>query len=58
MGAQPKRKISKQRKNNRRSHHGLDKPALSKCNECNSTKLSHHVCPKCGTYKGVQVLAV
>jgi len=56
MGALPKRKISKQRKNNRRSHDSLLGPSLSLCPNCNKQKLSHRVCPFCGTYKGVQVI--
>lgn len=58
MGALPKRKISKQRKNNRRSHHALTKPNLVECSECKSLRLPHHVCANCGTYKGVKVLQV
>lgn len=58
MGALPKRKISKQRKHNRRSHHALQLPTLTKCEECKAMKPTHTVCPNCGTYKGVQVLKV
>lgn len=58
MGALPKRKISKQRKNNRRSHHAITAPALGKCPECGAAKLAHAVCTNCGTYKGVQVIKV
>ncbi|MCA9383722.1 50S ribosomal protein L32 [Candidatus Dojkabacteria bacterium] len=58
MGALPKRKISKQRKRNRRSHHAIDVPTLVKCPDCNSMKLPHQVCQECGTYKGIQVLQV
>ncbi len=58
MGALPKRKISKQRKRNRRSHHAIDAPTLVKCPDCNSMKLPHQVCKECGTYKGIQVLQV
>lgn len=58
MGAQPKRKTSKQRKNNRRSHHALQSIALSICPECKKAKPAHQVCPNCGTYEGVQVIKV
>ena len=58
MGALPKRKISKQRKNNRRSHQALKAPTLSKCPECKKMKPAHQVCPFCGTYKGIQVIKV
>ena len=58
MGALPKRKISKQRRNNRRSHDSLKAPALSTCPTCKKQKLAHRVCPECGTYKGTQVIKV
>lgn len=58
MGAVPKRKISKQRKRNRRSHYALKKPMMDKCPTCKNNKLPHVVCENCGTYNGVQVLKV
>ncbi len=58
MGALPKRKISKQRRDNRRAHDALKSPTLATCPECKHKKVSHQVCPNCGTYKGVQVLKV
>lgn len=58
MGALPKRKISKQRKNNRRSHDALKHPGLSICPECKKMKPAHAVCSNCGTYKGTQVIKV
>jgi len=58
MGALPKRKISKQRRNNRRSHDALKAPTLSICPNCKKAKKAHAVCPFCGTYKGVQVIKV
>lgn len=58
MGALPKRKISKGRRDRRRSHDFLVEATLTKCNECNEKKRAHHVCPNCGTYKGIQVIKV
>jgi len=52
----PKRKTSRSRRNNRRSHDGLDTPAVSVCPKCKETKLPHRICPACGTYKGRVVL--
>ena len=52
----PKRKTSRSRRNNRRSHDGLDTPAVSVCPKCKETKLPHRICPVCGTYKGRVVL--
>ncbi len=57
MGAHPKRKISKARKNERRSHIKVAEfPVLVECAQCNSMKLPHNACPTCGTYKGREVI--
>ncbi len=57
--AVPKSKISKQRRNKRRSAHWkLDLPGLSKCPKCGEAILSHRACRACGFYKGSAVLAV
>ena len=58
MGALPKRKISHTAQGKRRSHLGIEMPQMEPCPQCHSLKLSHHVCPTCGTYKGEQVLAI
>ena len=58
MGALPKRKISKARRNKRRSHFGLTSPALDYCPQCHSPKLPHHACPTCGTYAGREVIVI
>ena len=54
----PKRRHSKQRTATRRSHDHLTAQALSECPHCHERKLPHHACPKCGFYKGRDVLAV
>jgi large subunit ribosomal protein L32 len=54
----PKRKISKSRRNKRRSHHHLTIPNLSPCPECGEMRMSHRVCPYCGMYKGRKVIEV
>ncbi|HEX6385298.1 MAG TPA: 50S ribosomal protein L32 [Anaerolineae bacterium] len=56
MGAVPKRKISKSRRDRRRSHHALDLFHLVPCPECGTMKRAHHVCHYCGTYNGRQIL--
>lgn len=52
----PKRKLSKGRRDRRRSHLALKLPALVECPQCHELRRPHHVCPSCGTYKGVDVL--
>jgi len=56
MGALPKRKYAKARQGKRRSHQGMDSPALDLCPQCHTPRLSHHVCPTCGTYAGREVI--
>ncbi len=50
--AHPKRKISKQRRDKRRTHYKATLPTLAKCNNCGSTYEYHKVCPECGFYRG------
>ena len=54
--ALPKRKISKARRDRRRSHHALKPFHLVECPECGQMKRSHHVCLECGSYNGRQIL--
>lgn len=54
----PKRKHSKSRRNNRRSHDALAGIHLVECPQCHAMHLPHTVCPECGTYKGVQVVEI
>jgi len=56
--AVPKKKVSKQRKRKRRTHHSAPVPHLSACPNCGDPKLPHRVCPTCGTYKGEQVIEI
>ncbi|MGI6423518.1 MAG: 50S ribosomal protein L32 [Candidatus Dojkabacteria bacterium] len=50
MGALPKRKISKGRRNRRRANDALAKPQISKCPKCKKAKRPHFVCGFCGYY--------
>jgi len=56
MGALPKRKISKGRRNRRRSHDSLTVTRLIACDSCGEMKLPHIMCPSCRTYRGRQIL--
>ncbi len=50
--AHPKRKISKSRRDKRRTHYKATAPTLSECPNCGELKLSHRACPNCGYYAG------
>jgi large subunit ribosomal protein L32 len=50
--AHPKSRISKQRKNKRRTHYKAQEPTLATCSNCGSTTQYHRVCPECGYYRG------
>ena len=57
--ATPKGKVSKARRNARRSAHWkLSQPALVKCPHCGKMKLAHRLCKACGYYGGEQIIAV
>jgi large subunit ribosomal protein L32 len=59
--AVPKRKVSKARRNTRRSNNTkLTVGALVKCSNpaCNEMIKPHHVCKVCGYYNGEKVLDV
>ena len=46
----PKRKMSKSRRDKRRTHYKAVAPSLSTCSNCNEMKLAHRACPSCGYY--------
>ncbi len=55
--AVPKRKVSKARRDKRRSNvWKLDAPGIHKCPKCGEYVLFHRVCKNCGTYKGKEIL--
>ena len=56
--ALPKRKISKARRDKRRTHYKLSAPTYTTCPQCQETKLTHAVCLNCGHYNGRKVLEV
>ncbi len=55
--AHPKHKISKQRRDKRRTHYVAVAPTLASCSNCGATVLFHRVCPECGYYRGRQIIA-
>ncbi len=50
--AHPKSKISKTRRDKRRTHYKAAEPTLTSCANCAASKLMHRVCPECGFYRG------
>ncbi len=50
--AHPKRKISKTRRDKRRTHYKAVEPTVSSCQNCGAAVLYHRVCGECGHYKG------
>ena len=54
----PKRRHSKTRTANRRTHDALKPKSISECPQCHEPKLPHQVCANCGFYNGRQVRAV
>jgi len=58
VGPLPKRKLSRSRRGRRRSHDALTLKHLVVCENCGEYHLAHHVCLKCGTYKGETVIEV
>jgi large subunit ribosomal protein L32 len=42
----------------RRSHHALRPPTLVSCSNCQELIRPHRLCPKCGHFKGRQVVEV
>lgn len=51
-----KKRISKRRTRNRRSHHALKVPNVTTCPKCKNPVKPHYACPSCGYYRGKKVL--
>jgi large subunit ribosomal protein L32 len=56
--ANPKHKISRARRDQRRANKKIVPVSLSVCPQCHEPKLPHYTCLNCGTYKGMAVIAV
>ncbi len=57
--AVPKRKVSKARRDKRRSNNSkLSMPGMTKCPKCGEYNLSHRVCKACGTYAGKEIITI
>lgn len=53
----PKKKLSRTRRDKRRTHDALTATGYVKCSHCGEACLPHRICGKCGYYKGQNRLA-
>lgn len=58
MAGQPKKKISHANQGMRRSHLALAAVGLGPCPQCRALIRPHQACPKCGTFRGRQVIRI
>lgn len=54
--AHPKRRISKTRRDKRRTHYKATVATFAECSNCGSPVLYHRVCSECGYYRGKQAI--
>ncbi|MEM9291993.1 MAG: 50S ribosomal protein L32 [Acidobacteriota bacterium] len=52
----PKRRVSKARRDKRRAHDALKRPMAATCENCGEVKLPHRACAECGHYRGREVI--
>lgn len=51
----PKKRTSRQKRDQRRAHWKATAPNVSTCPNCGEPVLPHRACPKCGQYRGKSV---
>ena len=56
--AVPKRRTTKSKRNQRRSHHGVAKVKIVEDKKSGEYKLSHHIDLKSGFYNGKKILDI
>jgi large subunit ribosomal protein L32 len=54
--AVPRKKVTRSKRDMRRSHDALPKAAPTECPNCGELKLPHHVCAACGYYRDREVV--
>ena len=52
MAAVPKRRISRTRRDKRRTHWKIKAAARTTCAHCGQPALPHRICASCGFYRG------
>jgi large subunit ribosomal protein L32 len=57
MGALPKRRTTRAKRDRRRIHDKAKFGAIILCSHCRRPQLAHRVCPHCGYYAGREVIA-
>ncbi|MCF8359038.1 MAG: 50S ribosomal protein L32 [Prolixibacteraceae bacterium] len=50
--AHPKHRISRTRRDKRRTHYKATPATISSCSNCGAAVKYHTVCPECGYYRG------
>ncbi|NNK79431.1 MAG: 50S ribosomal protein L32 [Litoreibacter sp.] len=50
-------KVTRSRRNNRRSHDALVADTANECSNCGELKRPHHVCAACGHYDDREIVA-
>jgi large subunit ribosomal protein L32 len=58
MAPLPKQKISRTRRDKRRTHDSIKAHNMVQCSNCGEMRLPHRACPDCGYYKGREVFEV
>ncbi|MBX2812174.1 MAG: 50S ribosomal protein L32 [Myxococcales bacterium] len=56
--AVPRKRKSRSRRGNQRSHDALRGPTIVSCPSCAAPKLPHRMCPACGWYGDRQVMEI
>ncbi|MGO9120088.1 MAG: 50S ribosomal protein L32 [Desulfomonilaceae bacterium] len=52
----PKKRVSRTRRDKRRTHKKLTPLNLVACPQCSEPMMSHRICPSCGFYKDKTVV--
>ena len=56
--AVPKKKVSRARRGNRRSHDTIILRTIVECPNCGAEKLPHQVCSSCGFYNKRKIISL